>query len=387
MTNRSEVAAGATLNWNCQPDMNKMCGDMFSRDGTNWMDILNGADSDILAGLRRYAEQINEVDTMFREEVNPFGNAFLNMVDITNDVGDITGSRRQADIDRLAETWGYDLFAFGHNNVCGRVLDSCFNGVFEMCGMRPQNQGGGSGPYNMNSRITVSNNDVNFNVVGEGTTVNIGTPQCFGYTNNNDPFRDLRRPIAQARLSILQRYVLDANADCDVWGESLRNQLQNVDLQRVAATQMLQRARLEFAQERNNNRIRDLSAAQQNYLRCVDEIWQCRNDQNNSRSTRVGQTNNIIAFCNQMNQVPACYRQMVCDMEATEVITASSADDDNLQNTVLLSEILAVSNDPQDPREICMRNSLGVVELDTNGAPISCGAHSTNSIRCWDANR
>ena len=376
---------GGSDMWNCRPNMDTICGDMFGRGTTGWMDVLNGADSDILAGLRQYAEQINNVDTMFAEDPNMF---FGSVVNINNIVGGdlFAGSPQQQEVDRLAQMWGYELFQHGHNHVCGRVLDSCFNGVFEMCGSRPADQGGGTGPFNMNSRITVTNNNIDFNVAGTGTQ-NIGTAQCFGYAANSDPFRDLRRPIAQARLSILQRYVLDANADCDVWGENLRNQLQNVDLQRVAATQLLQRTRLEFAQERENNRVRDLTSAQQDYLRCVDEIWQCRNDQNNSRSVRQGQTNNIIAFCNQMNQVPACYRQMVCDMEATEVITSVNATSDRPQNTVLLSEILSTNNDATDSRERCMRNTLGVVELNTSGDPVSCGAHDSNSIRCWDANR
>jgi hypothetical protein len=372
--------------WNCRPAMDQVCGDMFGRGTTGWMDVLNGADSDILAGLRQYAEQINNVDTMFAEDPNLF---FGSVANISNMVGGdlFTGSAQQQEVDRLAQMWGYELFQYGHNHVCARVLDACFNGVFEMCGTRPADQGGGTGPFNMNSRITVSNNDVHFNVVGTGNNANIGTPQCFGYTNNNDPFRDLRRPIANARLSILQRYVLDANADCDVWGENLRTQLQNVDLQRVAATQLLQRTRLEFAQERENNRVRDLTAAQQDYMRCIDEIWQCRNDQNNVRSVRHGQTNNIIAFCSQMSQVPACYRQMLCDMSATEIVTSTNATAENPQNTVLLSEILSTGNDAADPREVCMRNTLGMVELNASGVPVSCGAHDTNTIRCWDANR
>ena len=373
MSGVDDEGMGATgtskISWNCSGEMDEMCKGVF---GSDWMNVLNGADSDILAGLKQYADQINKVDTMvYKRDEDDLLGTITNVNNMTGGNSNLfAGVDKGEALDQLAQTWGYNLFAYAHNNVCSRVMDSCFNGVFEMCGTRPAEQGGGTGPYNMNSQIRVTNDDdVDFNVAGNGTTVNIGTPVCFGYTNNQDPFRDLRRPIAQARLSILQRYVLDANSDCDVWGENLRGQLQNVDLQRVAATQMLQKMRLEFAQEKEKNRNSELVAAKQDFIKCIDEIQQCRNDQDRRQSSRCGQRNAIVSFCNQMSQVPACYRTMVCNMDASELV--SSTENSELQNTVLLSEILATSS-PETTREKCLKNTLGV---DSNTG--------TNSIRHW----
>ena len=386
---RDRNAVGGTGNWDCTTEMNQMC-DRYSQGSTNWMDILNGSDSSILAGLSQFAHQINHVDTMFSTDPNMFFGSIFNVNQIVNggNANLFAGSSQEQEMDRLAQTWGYELFEFGHNNVCARVLDSCFNGVFERCGQRPAELGGGTGPFNLNSRIRVENNDVVFNVIGSGTANanNVGTPQCFGYTAaTGDPFATLRRPIGEARLSILQRYVLDSNADCDVWGENLRSQLQNVDLQRVAAQQMLQRMRLEFAQERQQNTANALANAKQSFVRCIDEIHQCRNDQNHERSTRHGQTNAIISFCNLMSQVPSCYQPMICNQGAPVKVT-EGAD----RNTVTLAEILSRNNltNPEVPNalEMCLRNTLGIHTCDATNDNCTV-PQGENSIRDWNATR
>ena len=349
--------------WDCSARMTTTCNAMYGQgSGNAWMDILNGADSDILTSLQTYADTLNQVNTFTYEDTNNLWGS-LNNIDLIVNGSNSLLQDNTTSADRLAQTWGYDLYQYGHNNVCGRVLDSCFNGVFEMCGARPANQGGGSGPYNMNSKIEVNDNDIEFVSPTKGTSSNIGTPACFGYAATaGDPYADLRRPIAAARLSILQKYVLDANSDCDIYGDELKKQAQNMGYQKIAATQLLQKKRLEFAQEKENNRQGTLATAKQNFLKCIDEIQQCRQDKNKDQAF-VGNTIRIKNFCNQMSNVPTCYEQMVCDQEATELKASSSAND---RNTVLLSEIVSIST---SPAESCMLNTLNVPEIRSWTAP------------------
>ncbi|MDR3208386.1 MAG: hypothetical protein LBT45_00895 [Rickettsiales bacterium] len=345
----------------CESSMNSTCNTLYGNGtGDAWMNILNGADSDILTSLQTYADTLNEVNTFnYSNEDNLFS-SFNNVDLIVN--GSNSVFETETSVDKLAQTWGYELFQYAHNNVCGRVLDSCFNGIYEMCGNRPTSQGGGSGPYNMNSDITVNGNDIEF-VTPKGTTASTGTAACFGYTSTSgDPYSTLRQPIADARLSILQKYVLDANADCDVYGEELKKQAQNMAYQKIAATQLLQKKRLEFTTEKENNRLQSLATAKENYLKCIDEIMQCRQDKNRE-SGWTGNTTRIKNFCNQMSNVPTCYEQMVCNQEATGINSSVS---DSSRNTVLLSEIVAAS---QAPAESCMLNTLNVGEIRGWSAP------------------
>ena len=65
--------------------------------------------------------------------------AFENLTDVVGNlagIGNAIGDTESLK-DSLAETWGYELFEYAHNNVCNRVLDSCFNGIYEACGTPP----------------------------------------------------------------------------------------------------------------------------------------------------------------------------------------------------------------------------------------------------------
>lgn len=361
------VSTTGGIGTDCENSMNQMCADVIG--GTDWMTILNGADSDILTSLQTYASTIEKVNV-----INPANqaNEYAWMQGLNNVDFIVNGSNgifsNETSVDQLAETWGYELFQYGHNNVCGRVLDSCFNGIYEACGNRPAEQGGGSGPYNLNSKIQVTN-DSNIAFSISKAISNAGTAACYGYTaTSGDPYGTLRQPVAEARLSVLQKYVLDANADCDLYGEELKIQAQNMAYQKIAATQLLQQKRLEFAKEKETARTTALADAKQNFLRCLDNITQCRNDKNRDTAW-AGNTIRIKNFCNQMSNVPSCYEQMICDQEATEIIDTAS--DSKPKNTVVLSEIIESKLDNNDARETCMTNTLGI--------------SGTDGIRSWAA--
>jgi hypothetical protein len=346
----------------CESSMNATCNLMYGNgSGDAWMNILNGADSDILTSLQTYADTLDEVNTFSYSDEDNLFSSFNNVDLIVNGSNSVFAT--ETSVDKLAQTWGYDLFQYAHNNVCGRVLDSCFNGIYEMCGNRPASLGGGTGPYNMNSDINVNGNDIEF-VTPKGTSVSNGTAACFGYASTSgDPYATLRQPIADARLSILQKFVLDANADCDVYGEELKNQAQNMAYQKIAATQLLQKKRLEFATSQESDRLQVLATAKENYLKCIDEIIQCRQDKNREAGW-TGNTTRIKNFCNQMSNVPTCFEQMVCDQEAVELKAADAGDK---RNTILLSEIVAAASGA--PAENCMVNTLNVSEIRGWTAP------------------
>ncbi|MDR2770131.1 MAG: hypothetical protein LBB08_01640 [Rickettsiales bacterium] len=366
---KAHFMPGSSGNWNCNPEMNATCSGMYGGNGSSWMDALNGADSDILSALNTYASTINEVNTITYDDESGLAWSYNNVASIVGASSNSVFVNGETGVDTLAQTWGYNLFQYAHNNVCGRVLDSCFNGIYEACGNRPAESGGGTGPYNLNSKITVTNdgNEVSFIQAKNAASANANA-SCYGYANTSgDPYSSLRVPVADARISILQKYVLDANADCDVYGEELKKQAQNMGYQKLAATQMLQKKRLEFAQEKENARTEELVKAKENYLKCVDEIQQCRQDKSNDSSYH-GNTVRIKAFCNQMSNVPTCFEEMLCNQEATEIIRTG-----NTRNTVLMSEIVAASS---APAESCIVATLGVNETSLN---------AKDGIRQWEA--
>jgi hypothetical protein len=251
-----------------------------------------------------------------------------------------------------------------------------------MCGSRPVEQGGGSGPYNQNSDINITNdgNDIEF-VTPKGTSSSTGTAACYGYTTTSgDPYTTLRRPIADARLSILQKYVLDANADCDTYGEELKKQAQNMAYQKIAATQLLQKKRLEFAQEKENAKQTTLVAAKEKFKACVSEIYDCYDQM--ARTNESWTVARIRNYCAQSAEIPSCYEEMVCDRDAREIVAISDnetncANDavvgsNTCRNVVMLNEILngtgaAATNNPSAStgnskafREYCLQNTPGV---------------------------
>ena len=362
----------------CESSMETTCSGLYGANGADWMDVLNGADSDILTSLQTYADTLDEVNTFsYNDEDNLFS-AFNNVDLIVNGTSSVFDT--ETTVDTLAQTWGYDLFQYAHNNVCGRVLDSCFNGVYEVCGSRPTAQGGGTGPYNLNSDIVVNENEIDF-VTPESQGTNTGTAACFGYTSSSgDPYSTIRQPVADARLSILQKYVLDANADCDVYGEELKTKAQNMAYQKIAATQLLQKKRVEFATDKENAAATELADAKSNFSSCVTEIYDCYDQQYRTNTTWT--VARIKNYCSQTSEVPSCYEDLICDRDARETVDVVDNETDctnsivvgenTCRNITTFAEILngtgaAAASDPTAStgnskafREYCLENTPAI---------------------------
>lgn len=300
-----------------QPDYCKASGNTFGFDVSN----LDGSGSDILASLKSWADAKDKTLTITTSNDSNLSFALEN---VTNIVGGLTGSNLTLNgdgtlKDSLAETWGYELFEYAHNNVCNRVLDSCFNGIYEACGAPPSSgrkcsNGAAQCPYNYNSMISVNNSgtyELNFVTPNNGYTSS-NSATCFGYTSaSGDPYSNLRGPVADARRSILQKYALDANADCDAYGEQLRQTSQNIGYQKVAAQQALQKKRLEFAQEEERTILTDATTAGTNFNECISEIYDCYETQANTNPSWT--TARIRTYCAQIANVPHCYETMICN--------------------------------------------------------------------------
>ena len=305
--------------------------------------------------------------------------AYMTVSDI---VAEMTGSEESdVSLDALANKWGYKLFEYAHNNVCGRVLDSCFNGIYEACGTPPTvtdsddvkhnkcaNGATSSCPFNYNSYISVvtsgdNQGDVKLNERGSSSTTSSTSASCFGYTttststtvgsrsvssSSSDPYYTLRGPVADARRSIMQKYLLDANAACDTYGEALKQTAQNINYQKIAAEQALQAKRLEFKQEEESQRLADVTTAIENFTSCIDEIWDCYDEYEDEKWT----TARIKAYCSQVSQVPHCYETMICaplgsqftaivDLpDSTNCTFSTDYTENTCRNVVTISEIL-----------------------------------------------
>ena len=231
-----------------QPSYCTETGNNFGFDIAN----IDGSSSDILASLQSWADAKEATFTILEQDNDNLLDVFDNLTSVVGNLAGISGSLTDSENlkDSLAETWGYELFEYAHNNVCNRVLDSCFNGIYEACGTPPSGgtkcgNGRSQCPYNYNSYITVSNTgtyELNFIEPNTGYTAS-NSATCFGYTSaSGDPYADLRGPVADARRSIMQKYALDANADCDAYGEQLSTTAQNIGYQKVAAQQALQQS-------------------------------------------------------------------------------------------------------------------------------------------------
>ncbi|MCL1785650.1 MAG: hypothetical protein FWG39_00670 [Alphaproteobacteria bacterium] len=312
---------------------------------------LNGMDSSISNLLNTANSNMQLVDTITRDN-DMF--AWLKNINSAYNITVDLGLRRPGESsvfgdtmvkDNLAETWGYDLFQFAHNEVCGRVLDSCFNGIYEDCKSNT--------PGNLNSKITISNNNTDVNnafAIKSNSSSTAATAVCFGYNANSDPFENLRKPIADARRSVLVRYALDANADCDVYGEELKTMTQNMAFQRIAAMQALQAKRLEFETTETNAQRANSTAAKNNFVQCLTEIWDCYEQM--QYQSQNWTTARIKAHCTQTSNIPSCYRDMICSPAHTSVAaiidkvdneTCDNNQDPKLntcRNVVTLSEIL-----------------------------------------------
>lgn len=354
------------------------------------VDNLDGAGSDILASLSSWAENVRKnTDTILN---NDSDSVFSAISTLTNVVNGITGSAvslsENVAKDTLAETWGYDLFRYAHNNVCARVLDSCFNGIYEACGTPPSggrcaNGATSSCPYNYNSKVVISaSGDVTLN---ERSTAGANaSASCFGYTNTSgDPYASLRGPVADARRSVMQKYLLDANADCDLYGEQLKATAQKIAYQKVAAQQALQQKRLEFYNNERSEVLSKAIAAGTNFNECLSELSDCYETQANANPNWSNAR--IKTYCAQIANVPHCYQDMICNPSVAQFRAiidvadnascewnASDYNKNTCRNVVTLNEILTKASDTVATpagnqttgnsaafREQCLRDALG----------------------------
>lgn len=348
-------------NTDCSKDKSpSYCSDSGNNFG---FDIANieGSSSDILASLQAWADAKDKSLSYVQDSTTNLLSAYTNVSNVVSDLAGIA-TTSETTIDNLAQTWGYDLFEYAHNNVCSRVLDSCFNGIYEGCGTPPSggkcaNGATGSCPFNYNSKITVSSSgDVTLNERGSSSGSSSTTSaSCFGYTSTSgDPYSTLRGPVADSRRSVMQKYLLDANADCDTYGEELKTAAQNIGYQKVAAQQALQQKRLEFANEERETILAAAISAGNNFNECLSEILDCYETQA-SNTTSLGNpwpTARIKTYCAQIANVPHCYEQMICNpstaqfravIDEIDSRTCSNSQDytkNTCRNIVTLNEIL-----------------------------------------------
>ena len=378
-------------------------------DGNNFgfdIDNIDGSSSDILASLQSWADAKEATLTILTDDTDALTSAFDNLTNVVGDLAGVSGAFADSENlkDSLAETWGYELFEYAHNNVCNRVLDSCFNGIYEACGTPPSGgtkcgNGRSQCPYNYNSYITVSNTgtyELNFIEPNTGYTAS-NSATCFGYTSaSGDPYADLRGPVADARRSIMQKYALDANADCDAYGEQLSTTAQNIGYQKVAAQQALQQKRLEFYQEEQETILSEATAAGTNFNECLSEILDCYETQADSENWS---TSRIRTYCAQIANVPHCYETMICnpstsqfravidEQDSEECNNSQDYEQNTCRNVVTLNEILngvngATVTDTQTP--LC----IGEDATKCNSANLreQCLLNNfVDEIRDWDA--
>lgn len=360
---------------------NKTTAPDYCTDNSYGFDIKNidGSSSDILAQLKAWADAkdlAKEYTVSDEDNIVSKYSVVSGVVDALSGITD-TDSDDTANLDALANRWGYDLFQYAHNNVCGRVLDSCFNGIFEACGtptsitengktvrMKCANGATSNCPYNYNSFISVDSETGDVVLSDRSTnTSNTSSASCFGYTTtstttgtravstaSSDPYYTLRGPVADARRSIMQKYLLDANAACDTYGAALKQTAQNINYQKIAAEQALQQKRLEFRQEEQAQTLADATAAIDNFNECISEIWDCYDEY--SDEDQKWTTARIKAYCSQVSQVPHCYETMICSPLQSQLTAVIDLPDDNkctystdytqntCRNVVTISEIL-----------------------------------------------
>lgn len=308
---------GDTLTTCAKPEYCDRTGNNFGFDITD----IDGSSSDILASLQSWAKAKEGTLTILSDDTDNLTDVFKNLSDVVSGLAGIEGTLKNSDNlkDSLAQTWGYELFEYAHNNVCNRVLDSCFNGIYEACGTPPSSgrkcgNGASQCPYNYNSYVNVSNTgsyELNFITPNSGYTAS-NSATCFGYSSaSGDPYSNLRGPVADARRSIMQKYALDANADCDSYGEQLRKTAQNIGYQKVAAQQALQQKRLEFANAEKTSVLTAAVTASTNFSECISEIYDCYETQ--AKSNASWTTARIRTYCAQVANVPHCYEEMICN--------------------------------------------------------------------------
>ena len=118
-----------------QPDYCSERGNDFGFDISN----VDGSSSDILASLKAWADAKDLAKQYTDNDTTNLLNQYATIGGVINGLSGITQDvdTSKAALDTLANKWGYELFEYAHNNVCGRVLDSCFNGIYEACGTPP----------------------------------------------------------------------------------------------------------------------------------------------------------------------------------------------------------------------------------------------------------
>ena len=355
---------GSALSSCSQPLYCAETGNNFGFDIAN----IDGSSSDILASLQSWAKAKENTLTILTDDTDSLTSAFDELTNVVGSLAGIDGSLANSENlkDSLAETWGYELFEYAHNNVCNRVLDSCFNGIYEACGTPPSGgtkcgNGRSQCPYNYNSYISVSNTgtyELDFIEPNTGYTAS-NSATCFGYTSaSGDPYADLRGPVADARRSIMQQYALDANADCDAYGEQLSTTAQNIGYQKVAAQQALQQKRLEFYQEEQETVLAEATAAGTNFNECLSEIFDCYETQADAEPNWTSAR--IKTYCAQVANVPHCYETMICN-PSTSQFRAIIDEQDN-----------ASCNNSQNYEENTCRNVVTLNEIlnGVNGATV-----------------
>ena len=358
---------GSALSSCSQPLYCTETGNNFGFDIAN----IDGSSSDILASLQSWAKAKENTLTILTDDTDSLTSAFDELTNVVGSLAGIDGSLANSENlkDSLAETWGYELFEYAHNNVCNRVLDSCFNGIYEACGTPPSGgtkcgNGRSQCPYNYNSYISVSNTgtyELDFIEPNTGYTAS-NSATCFGYTSaSGDPYADLRGPVADARRSIMQQYALDANADCDAYGEQLSTTAQNIGYQKVAAQQALQQKRLEFYQEEQETVLAEATAAGTNFNECLSEIFDCYETQADAEPNWTSAR--IKTYCAQVANVPHCYETMICN-PSTSQFRAIIDEQDN-----------ASCNNSQNYEENTCRNVVTLNEIlnGVNGATVTDG--------------
>ena len=338
-------------------------------DGFN-INNIDGSSSDILASLKAWANAKDLAKQFTNNDSNNLVAQYTTISGVVNGLSGITETvdASQAALDTLANKWGYELFEYAHNNVCGRVLDSCFNGIYEACGTPPSgtdsagnkigkcaNGASTSCPYNYHSAISVKttgdgSGEVALNERGSTGSTTSTSATCFGYTSaSGDPYASLRGPVADARRSIMQKYLLDANAACDAYGNALKSTAQNINYQKIAAEQALRQKRMDFYNEEEEKIKNDAVAAITNFNECISEIWDCYNENSDEENWTTAR---IKTYCAQVSNVPHCYEPMICNIaplqfkkiidvpDDTKCTFSVNREENTCRNLVTLNEIL-----------------------------------------------
>ncbi len=232
-------------------------------------DSLNGADSDILISLKTIADSVSSTDSIISDDGS---NLYISANALLEQLGSTSGlfDAQTSNTDPLRDLWGTDLLNWGYTNICKRVQDMCFNGIAN------------TAPADLTT----------------------------------DPYANLRAPVTQARKAIYDRYSFAANADCDVYGEELKKQVQNINYQKIAAEQLLQKKRLEFANTKATTSNAAAATAQANYNKCESEIVSCYSEQQEISANRVAAgmpklaSATVRSLCKTVAKAPSCYEKM-----------------------------------------------------------------------------